>query len=230
MPRSGPCSRFARLHPKTYLALSQMIGLLLAIGCAWAFLAIADEVPEKGWMSRLDTATADGLRRHGTALGDSIFSAVSYLGNQALTGILIVVAVVLVYRRRWREVILLIVTCGGGFLLNMGLKIAYHRARPAAAAAFPVDTWSFPSGHAMDALIGYGLLAWWLTSWIPRRRRLIIGVTCGLVALIGYARIYLGVHYLSDVIAGYSAGLLWLMVCIRGYRFARRESVGPSST
>lgn len=154
----------------------------------------------------------------GVALGQSIFLAVSYLGDQGLYVILIVVGIALIYRRRWRDVVLLIATCGGGFLLNMGLKIAFHRARPAAAAAFAVDPWSFPSGHAMDALIGYGLLAYLFIERLPQRRRGIIVATCALVALIGYARIALGVHYVSDVVAGYAAGLLWLMVCINGYR------------
>lgn len=154
--------------------------------------------------------------------GASIFLAVSYLGDQALNAILIVVGLALIYRRRWRDAILLIVTCGGGALLNMGLKIAFHRARPAAAAAFAVDPWSFPSGHAMNAMIGYGLLAYVLIERFPQRRRAIIGAAGALVALIGFARLYLGVHYVSDVIAGYAAGLVWLMVCIRTSRATTR--------
>jgi hypothetical protein len=134
-------SRFARRHPKTYLGLHASIGLLLAALSTWAFVAIADEVPEKGWMERLDMAVTT-WQTHGTERGEAILVGVSFLGMQVLAVILL------------------------------------------AAAA--------------------------------------------LVIVIGYARIYLGVHYLSDVVAGFAAGFIWLIVCITGYRFAERRRVGQS--
>jgi undecaprenyl-diphosphatase len=118
------------------------------------------------------------------------------------------------------------VTAGGGALLNTGLKSVFHRARPTFASEFPVSSWSFPSGHAMDSLIGYGLLAYWLGERFPHRRFIIRYAAAALILLIGFARIYLGVHYLSDVIAGFAAGTLWLTVCITGYQFAERRRVG----
>jgi undecaprenyl-diphosphatase len=79
----------------------------------------------------------------------------------------------------------------------------------------------------MDSLIAYGLFAYWIASQFPRARLAAIAGGVVLVVTIGYARIYLGVHYLSDVLAGYSAGLIWLTACITGYQFAEQRRVGP---
>jgi membrane-associated phospholipid phosphatase len=229
-PRNPTKTRFARSHPKSYLGLHASIGLILAALSTWAFFAIADEVPEKGWMVHVDAAVTAWLQTHGTELGESIFVGISFLGAQVLAALLLVVAVTLVVRRDWRQLVVLAATCGGGALLNVALKQAFHRARPSFASEFAVTSWSFPSGHAMDSLIGYGLFAYWLGARFPRSRTPILIGGVALVVAIGYARIYLGVHYLSDVFAGYAAGLIWLTVCITGYRFAEHSRVGPNDT
>lgn len=221
-------SRFAFLHPRIYLGLHGLVGLLLATGCTWLFFAIADEVPEKGAMIRVDNAVTNWLQAHGTEGGEKIFVGVSYLGAQVLTAVLVATAIAFIVRRNWRHLGVLAVTCGGGALLNGGMKLIFHRARPTYAAEFKTTSWSFPSGHAMDSLIVYGLLAYWLGTRWREKRQLIYAGAALLIGAIGYARIYLGVHFLSDVIAGYSAGAVWLFVCITGYEFAERRRVGPS--
>ena len=87
-----------------------------------------------------------------------------------LIALLVVVAIVLVVRRDWRHLGVLAVTCGGGALLNGVLKLVFHRARPSFATEFNARSWSFPSGHAMDSLIVYGLFAYWLGRRMPRFR------------------------------------------------------------
>lgn len=202
------------------------MGLALAAACAWAFFAIADEFPEKAGLARLDTFVTSWLQTHGTETGESIFVGISYLGAQVVIALLVIVGIVLIVRRNWRHLGALLVTCGGGALLNALLKTIFHRARPTYASEFHMMSWSFPSGHAMDSLIVYGLFAFWLAEAKPAARRLIFAGAAVLVGAIGFARIYLGVHYLSDVIAGYSAGVVWLMVCVTGYRFAEKRRVG----
>ena len=220
-------SRFARLHPKAYLGVHGIVSLVIAAACTWAFFAIADEVPEKGAMVRVDLAVTNWLQTHGTEKGESIFSAISLLGAPVLVALLAITALVLLMRRDWRHLTVLAATCGGGALLNVVLKFVFRRARPPFASEFNATSWSFPSGHAMDSLIAYGLLAYWVASHFPRARTPAIVALAVLVGLIGYARIYLGVHYLSDVLAGYSAGFIWLTACVTGYEFAERRQVGP---
>ena len=236
MPHLGPIdgvpkpthSRFAWLHPKAYLGVHGVVGLVLSAACAWAFFAIADEFPEQGAFARLDTFVTTWLQTHGTEIGESIFVGVSYLGAQVLIALLVIVAIVLIVRRDWRHLVVLAATCGGGAVLNAALKTIFHRARPTYATEFQATSWSFPSGHAMDSLIVYGLFAYWLSRRWPRGRAAFFVATTLLIGAIGFARVYLGVHYLSDVLAGYSAGFAWLVVCVSGYRFAEARRVGAS--
>src|SRR5689334_24649108 len=95
-PPNPTKSRFARTHPKSYLGLHATIGLVLAGLSTWAFFAIADEVPEKGWMVRVDGSVTAWLQAHGTELGETIFVGVSFLGAQVLATLLLVVAITLV--------------------------------------------------------------------------------------------------------------------------------------
>lgn len=192
------------------------------------FLAIAEDLPEKGRMVQVDHRVTLWLQRHGTEQGEAIFQFISRFGGPWLSGILIIVGVVFLLRRDWRHLLMLLVTCGGGSLLNVGLKMVFHRHRPRFALEFDETSFSFPSGHAMDSFVAYGLLAYWLSSRVPRHRWLVFVGAAAVVLTIGYARIYLGVHYLSDVVAGYSAGLIWLAVCITGYQFAGHEQIGPA--
>lgn len=177
-------------------------------------------------MVGVDLAVTNWLQVHGTETGESIFVGVSYLGAQVLIAVLVIGAVVLVMRRDWRHLAVLAITCGGGALLNGALKLVFHRARPAVASEFHEISWSFPSGHAMDSLIVYGLAAYWLGDRFPHARAPIGIAAIVLIGTIGFARFYLGVHYLSDVVAGYLGGCVWLTFCITGYEFAERRRVG----
>jgi membrane-associated phospholipid phosphatase len=228
MTPSPSRTRFAWLHPRAYLGIQGILGLFLSVACAWTFFAIADEVPERGAMARVDAAVTSWLQVHGTERGESIFVGVSYLGAQVLVALLVVIAIVLIARRDWRHLSVLLVTCGGGALINVALKSVFHRTRPAVASEFNAISWSFPSGHAMDSLIVYGLFAAWIGERYPRARSSAIIGAAALTIAIGYARIYLGVHYLSDVVGGYAAGFIWLGACVSGYRFAERRRVGPA--
>ncbi len=77
-----------------------------------------------------------------------------------------------------------------------------------------VSFYSFPSGHAMVSLVIYGMLSYLLATRFHRKRKSILSVTILLIAAIGLSRLYLGVHWPTDVIAGYAAGLVWLIACI----------------
>jgi len=194
----------------------------------WIFFAVADEVSEQHWLVHVDLAVTQWLQGHGTETGERIFVGVSYLGAEVLLAALLVTGIVLLVRRDWRHLAVLAITCGGGAALNFALKLVYHRARPSVAAEFHTTSWSFPSGHAMDSLIVYGLAAYWLRERFPRARTPILIAASLLIGGIGFARIYLGVHYLSDVVAGFLGGFVWLTVCITGYQFAERRRIGPA--
>ncbi len=113
----------------------------------------------------------------------------------------------------------------GSAVLNQLLKGLFERPRPQFEHPLLVETsYSFPSGHAMESFVVYGMLTYFavlaLRSWEQR-----VGVVLGaalLVVLIGFSRMYLGVHYLSDVLAGYAAGGVWLSTLVTGAETIRR--------
>ncbi|GAC1648755.1 MAG: hypothetical protein NVS4B3_04800 [Gemmatimonadaceae bacterium] len=206
-----------RMHPAAYLAL----GFLLIAALLWGFAAIAEDIPEQGRLIRLDLAVNGWFHTHASAAGDRIFSMVSWVGGPALLAVGLIAAITLAYWRDWLRLLLWVVALGGGTLLDLLLKSSFRRARPEFAAQFlHTNSWSFPSGHAMSSLIGYGMLAFLLLPYIGSsgRRGATVAFTAALVGAIGFSRLYLGVHYLSDVVAGFLAGGAWLLVCIGAYR------------
>jgi undecaprenyl-diphosphatase len=224
-------SRFARLHPTAYVSLSAVIGFAIALLCAWLFVAIADAVPEKGALDRVDAAVTGWFQIHHTARGTSIFLGVSWLGVQAVALLFCVAVGWLIARRDVKRIALLCVAVGGAWLLDWSLKAVFHRPRPEFAFEFVNPaSWSFPSGHALESLVAYGLLAHLVSTRYPAHRIAIDVAAAVLIVLIGFSRLYLGVHYLSDVVAGYAAGFVWLTACITGFEFAgwRRRRAAPA--
>jgi membrane-associated phospholipid phosphatase len=222
-------SRFARSHPTAYLGVFGIVGALFTGLLVWIFTAIADEIPEKGTMVRVDVAVARWLEAHGTEWGESIFSSVSYLGAPVLEASVVAAILYFFWRRNRRDAIALAITGGGGVALTTVLKLVFHRGRPETATEFIThQSWSFPSGHAMNSMVCYGFLALLLLDRTTGRRRrvAIIVVAAILIGAIGFSRLYLGVHYLSDVAGGFIAGAAWLLVCATGYRFAQLRPDG----
>jgi undecaprenyl-diphosphatase len=110
---------------------------------------------------------------------------------------------------------LLLIAVIGALVLENGLKLLVRRARPDPyfGTALPVS-YSFPSGHALDSSVIYFALATLLTPYFPRpaERAILFGITAVLVLLIGISRVYLGVHWPSDVVGGWAVGAAWLAV------------------
>jgi undecaprenyl-diphosphatase len=211
-------ARFARGE---YLGLHLTIGLVASIGALWLFGGVTEDVIHNDPLTELDLDIVMWFRAHATPALDRIAVDVSLIGSPVTMATLgVIVVIVLAVRRRW---ILLGGWAGvyaGGGILDWGLKQIIHRPRPAGASTFlNGESWSFPSGHAMGSLFGYGMLAYllarfWAKTW--RQRLTIMIVALVLAQGIGLSRLYLGVHYFSDVVAGYASGLVWLASCISG--------------
>jgi undecaprenyl-diphosphatase len=140
------------------------------------------------------------------------------------------VGLLLASRRQWTLLAGWLAAFVGGGLLDEILKVVIRRPRPPYATAFLHHySWSFPSGHAMVSLIAYGMLAYLLVVLWTNRRSTRISIVLGaalLIVAIGLSRLYLGVHYFSDVVGGYAAGVLWLSACISGLEVGRRWHAG----
>src|SRR5262245_28059073 len=222
----------ARFERGEYLGLHLTIGLLICAAGLYFFAMIAVDVVHRDPIVQLDSRVSDFLHSHGTIFGYGFWSVISSLGaGLTLTVLGIGVAVLLGLRRRWVVLGGWAAALVGGGVLDGVLKLVFRRQRPETAMDFLSKmSWSFPSGHSMGSLVTYGMLAYLLVLAFKGRHHLQIAAMTGAVLLIGaigFSRLYLGVHYFSDVLGGYSAGALWLSACISGLEIFRRLK-GPT--
>ena len=200
--------------------------LLTAFGVVltlYGFIEVAEEMGEGG-MQHFDEWLLRRLRREGDPampIGPSwlaqMVTDITALGGPAVLVIVILFAIgYLALERRYGAAALVIVASAGGGLLSVGLKQVFARDRPDIVPHLvAVDSLSFPSGHAMAAAVIYLTLGALLARFTARRRMrvYVIGVSLVLTFLVGTTRLYLGVHYPSDVLAGWSGGLAWALFC-----------------
>jgi len=182
-------------------------------------------------LGSLDLAVLEWMHRHVTQAGISIAQAISHLGSPlAMTVLAFAGTFTLLALAEWILLAGWVAAFSGASLIDRWLKLAIHRPRPIYAAnLLPHSSWSFPSGHAMGSLVGYGMLAYLLVlanRGNPARQRSIVILATVLILAIGISRLYLGVHYLSDVVGGYAAGLVWLATCIALVELGRRWQQG----
>ena len=214
-------ARFARGQ---YLGLHLTIGFAISLAGLWLFGGITEDVIHHDPLTQFDVTLLEWLHARATPTGYAIAKGLSFLGSPwMLTVGALAVGLLLAARRQWIVLGGWVAALAGGGILEAVLKSVIRRPRPPYAAAFL--NWSFPSGHAMVALVGYGMLAYVLVTLAIRWRAWRIAVVLGAAALIvaiGLSRLYLGVHYFSDVIGGYAAGAVWLSATISGVEVARR--------
>jgi undecaprenyl-diphosphatase len=218
----------ARLARGEYLGLHLTIGFLLSLGALWLFGAVTEDVIHHDPLTAVDVQVAAWMRAHAGTVGDRIGVAVTTLGSPAVIAILtVLVAAVLAYHRWWIVLVGWLAANGGGGVLDWALKRVIHRTRPTGSDIFLYgSSFSFPSGHAMGSLLAYGMLAYLLIAywpWARRHRTAVVVATSVLVLSIGLSRLYLGVHFLSDVIGGFAAGAVWLAACITGVELTLRQ-------
>jgi undecaprenyl-diphosphatase len=190
-----------------------LLGALLIAGTAlFAFGWLAEEMLE-GDTQRFDEFMRDSVHRHAAPGLTWIMQGFSFIGSAAVVTALCILAIaVSLYFRQARTAALLAMTMVGMAVLEVALKLAFHRPRPVAFFGPTPTTFSFPSGHAMGSVCFYGVLAAVLAARAGGRiaKWCIWTGAVLLIAMIGFSRVYLGVHYPSDVIAGYCAGAVWV--------------------
>ena len=195
---------------------------LAFLAAAVAFGHLVEDYLTGDAITRWDVEFARWLHEHSTPWLVDVFDVVTTAGNALTLALVTAVAVAVLLRRRlYRYAALLAAAAVGIQLLNALLKLAFHRPRPELAFVH-LDTYSFPSGHASGSAATYTLLAVLLGRIVGRRGRTLLGLgTVVLVAAIGFSRLYLGAHYLSDVLAGLALGLAWAAGCLLAFEILR---------
>ena len=204
----------ARLSRRLDLTLTVglALGLLLSLGVIYLFAELAEEVLE-GESRRFDLLTLVWIQAHSPDWFYGPMRVITTLGYYWVVLPLLAVSALAFYRRgrRISAALLVLSTCGG-MVLTTALKDLFERSRPDLfESGYTASFYSFPSGHATMAVGFYGTLAI-LVAWRLKglRRWAVISAGALLVLLIGYSRLYLGVHYPTDILAGYLAAPLWV--------------------
>ena len=217
----------ARFSPEGYLGLHLTVGLFVVLLAGWWFGEIVEDVSHDAATRLLDERVIAWFQNRASPGLTRIAWVVTALGSIAfLTGGSLVTALVLFKRGFVYRFVAIVVTMGGGSLLNILLKHFFHRQRPVLENPLvTLSSFGFPSGHTMGATLFYGLLALLMahsTRWAWRHRIFAFAGAALVIALVGVSRIYLGAHYLTDVLGAIALGLAWLAFCWTGIETVRR--------
>ncbi len=212
-----------------------LVAVFLAVGAIWSFIEIADEVVE-GETQRIDESIVLALREHADPsdpIGPGWFEEAvrdyTALGGYAVLGLLtVIVSIFLLMNGKSHAMWLVLIATIGGMLLSDLLKAFFDRPRPTIVPHLShAGSSSFPSGHSMLSAVVYLTLGSLLDRLVEKRRlRLfILCVAMLLTCLVGCSRVYLGVHYPTDVLAGWTVGLAWAILCWLVARWLQRRGV-----
>ena len=183
------------------------VGLLLPL---WVFGELADEIHEQEAIAFDEPILmfAHTMARQGF---DDFFVFMSKVGYEwGVVPFDVAFVVVLAVIRKYREAVFAAVALGGSALLNIGAKLFFARDRPSLWESIaPETTYSFPSGHAMGSMTLACVLV--MLAWHTRWRWLVLALMAPFVVLVGLSRVYLGVHYPSDILAGWAAASAWVV-------------------
>lgn len=211
---------FFDLRSPGLLGKRPIIGLMIFVIGSMIFIILAYNLIKQGPLIQWDLLLAESL--HALALNSSAFVINimiigSYLGLQGSVGISVILAVYFLYKRFWRELVMGVAALGGSGLLFIFLSHAFNRPRP--FLSFDKLIWlsspnipGFPSGHASGILVLCGFLVYLLVPKIKSYLGKVLVITIALLVMfyVGFSRLYLGDHYLTDILAGYAVGFAWL--------------------
>jgi membrane-associated phospholipid phosphatase len=185
--------------------------LAILLGLSW----LCQEVWEKEAFS-FDTTALLWIHQWANPVLDAVMLKITTLGNPEFVVVVFILTLGWLWWRQCRsEAKVFAIACLGALILNQELKLFFTKARPQLWPRLITESsFSFPSGHALGSLVLYGFIAYVLAEQSPRHSRWIYSVAVGIITAIGGSRLYLGVHWPTDILAGYAVGFLWLMICI----------------
>ena len=158
------------------------------------------------WIHQFANPQLNGVMLFITALGDP----------PTVVSIFITTIALLAMKRRYSDGIRFTIACAGGILLNQLMKLFFAKPRPELWTRLIAETsFSFPSGHAVGSMVVYGFMAYILAKEMQQYKLYVYTAATSLIIAIGFSRLYLGVHYPTDIIAGYGIGFLWLTTCLK---------------
>ncbi len=215
------------LSPGVYLVIRLAAGFAALVAGAALFAGIAEELGDGERAGQLDQLFSDAVREHTPVWALQAFAWVTRLGDTATLSVVAVVvsASLLLRGRRWLALAWLMAV-GGNALLNTTLKAVFARTRPLHEdGLIQAGGWSFPSGHSSGAVVVYGMLAYVLLRSLPpalawRASLPLVLLAAATAFSVGCSRIFLQVHFATDVLAGFASGTAWLAICVASIEWA----------
>lgn len=207
----------ARFDTKSHLGLGLTIRLVLMGLGIWAFSGLLDAVLDNETLVRIDRFVASWFNGHSTPSGRAAFNVVTQLGEPVVWALMGIGAIYLWFARERALLASWVAANLGGKALEYVIKNTVHRSRPEYSADYlHGQSYSFPSGHTMGATICYLMIAYIIAARpdVSRRYGIMLHVLAiVIIVAVAFSRVYLVVHYLSDVLGGAAAGLAWLSLC-----------------
>ncbi len=204
---------YPRIAP--LIATIGTVGLATCLLIVFVLAQLFEEVLDREAFA-FDTTLLLWLHQFSNPMLDRIMLIITQLGNPSIVVLVAVVSLALLWLQGYKqEAKVFAIACLGGIILNTGMKLAFSKARPELWHRLITEkSFSFPSGHALGSVVLYGFLAYLLAVGYPKLAWIIYILAVVAIIAIGLSRLYLGVHWPTDIIAGYGIGFLWLRMCI----------------
>lgn len=186
-----------------------------------AFIFIASEIQIHA-LVQFDNFIISVVQSQISPLLTGIMKVFTFLGSVKWIGTVVLISALWLFiKKKWSLGWFILLSSGMGSVFNIILKNFFKRQRPDIHRLISETGYSFPSGHSMGSFIFYGALLYMIIHYTRnKRRQTLAGIIIALlIFFIGLSRIYLGVHYPSDIIGGYTAGGAWLIICVMIYRY-----------
>jgi membrane-associated phospholipid phosphatase len=214
-----------------WLAKWPIIGIVMFLVGSSIFGALAYNVWTHGPLLQWDVPLTNELHREAVKMPPRIIELLTFgffVGKELVQVIAIILVLYFLHKRFWRELAMLLVGVGGGASIWYFLTGIFNRPRPAAQIGIVVTDPSFPSGHVITAVLAYGLLAYLFVPKMPSLfwKWVVVIATLLTMIYIGFSRLFLGGHYLTDLLAGYALGIAWagLIYTLIERIFSRRKT------
>lgn len=209
------CSTRIRPGIASLIATIEVTGLIICLLIIYLIAKLSEEVWEKEAFA-FDKTILLWIHQFANSTWDTIMVNITRIGNPTTVITITIITFAILWWKRYRqEAKIFALHALGGAILSYGLKLAFSKQRPQLWQQIITEkTYSYPSGHALGSMVIYGFLAYLLASHYPKFARIIYTFATILIIAIGLSRLYLGVHWPTDVIAGYGVGYLWLMFSI----------------
>lgn len=205
-------------YARAFFGLHLVASIIIFATMTFTLWEISEDIRDREPLTVVDLQLSNWLHSHATPLAtNTMFVATAFGSTVLVSCIAAAFGLYFIWRRRFYWLAAVVSSVFGGMLLNKLLKYAFHRPRPLFTdPILNLTSYSFPSGHTMAATVLFGVLAayFFTTTEEWRRRVVIICAASFLILAVGFSRIYLGAHYLSDVLGAMAEGIAWLTLCL----------------